>query len=517
VAQVLPSWQDVKSFLQAALSWILGAATISNVLARITLVIVVVSFVLIWQEATRDVVIVEPIAVPKALAESGYTPEVAGDRLLDALDAVQKPAGELQRSVVDEANAANSILAHTVAARDEMPDFVVPQIGLSLKAIVSLVRSVAHFNNGTVISGELVFRDQYALRVRVDGKEVFTSGFDSSNPDDLLDRAALSILTKIWPARGATVLYRTDPDQALRDADDIIATLAKSDPNVADAYILKGEDAAQHDDLAEAVKWFRKAIGLNPKASSFYNHLGLALQRQGHFNDALAQFRHVVHLNPKSAAGYNNIGAALVQLAQLDGEPDKSRLDQARKSYEHAIELKPHDVGAHNNLGLVWNLLKKREDAINEFALVTKIDPNYLYGHWNLAANLSDQKQFDQALEEYRRALDCTEVARDLALLHIHIGNTLKARGAAGDLDAAIGEYRLAVDADSSLAWTHNSLGEALRDLGKFDEAIAEFRAALQLDDADKSATKAAKENLDEAKAKARELGALKEEAQAEK
>src|SRR5262249_49908093 len=161
-------------------------------------------------------------------------------------------------------------------------------------------------------------------------------------------------------------------------------------------------------------------------------------------------------------------------------EPDKARLDEARKNYQRAIELKPHDVGAHNNLGLVWNLLQKREEATNEFALVTKIDTNYLYGHWNLAANLAESKQFDKALEEYRLSLDCTEVARDLALLHIHIGNTLKARGVVGDLDAAIGEYRLAVDADPFLAWTHNSLGETLRDLGKFDEAIAEFRAALR-------------------------------------
>ena len=119
MAQVLPSWQDVKSFLQAALSWILGSATISNVLARITLVIVVVSFVLIWQEATRDVVIVEPIAVPKALADSGYTPEVAGHRLRDALDALQQLVdAEPESSLVDETNAANSILAHNVAARD---------------------------------------------------------------------------------------------------------------------------------------------------------------------------------------------------------------------------------------------------------------------------------------------------------------------------------------------------------------------------------------------------------------
>ena len=294
---------------------------------------------------------------------------MAGHRLRDALDALQQLVdAEPESSQVDETNAANSILAHNVAARDELPDFVVPQIGLSLSAIVSSIRSVLHYSKGgNVISGELIYRDKYALRVRVDGREVFTSGFDSDNPDDLLDRAAPVIVTKLWPALGAAVLYRTNPDQALRDVEDIIANLKKSDPNVPGAYILWGDDLSQHANYGEAEQKFRKAISLNWNTWSVYNRLGLALQRQSNFQEALAQFRQVVRINPNSAEGYVNIGAALFQLSRNGDSVDKAKLDEARESYNHAIKLRPHDVGAQINLGLVWNLERDPENAMQAF------------------------------------------------------------------------------------------------------------------------------------------------------
>ena len=518
MVQVLSRWwQRFRTFLGAAAGWIAARTSVGNIFALVSLLVFFGVAVLIFQDLTRDVAIIEPIAVPKALADSGYTPDVAGHRLRDALDGLQQLVdAQPESSLVDETNAANSILAHNVAARDELPDFVVPQIGLSLSAIVSSIRSVLHYGKGgKVISGELIYRDNYALRIRVDGREVFNSGFDSGNPDDLLDRAAPVIVTKLWPALGAAVLYRTQPVQALRDAEDIIATFAKSDPNVPGAYVLKGDDFALHENYDEAERMFRKAISLKSDTWSVYNKLGVALQRQGNFHEALAEFRRVVRINPKAADGYINIGAALVQIAQIGDGLDEARLTEARKSYEHAIELRPHDVRAHINLGLVWNLQRAPENGMSEFRRAIQIDPNNLYGHWNLAAELAEQNEFDEALAEYRIALECTQVARDLALLHIHIGNTLKSKaGAKGNLDAAIAEYRRAVEIDPFYAWTHNSLGEALRDQGKLDEAIAEFRAALQADDADRTATRAARDNLAQA-VQARGPTALKEEAQA--
>src|SRR5262249_31929680 len=140
---------------------------------------------------------------------------------------------------------------------------------------------------------------------------------------------------------------------------------------------------------------------------------------------------------------------------------------------------------------------------MNEFHRTIEIDRTNLYGHWNLAAVLADERRFDEALVEYHAALGCTQAKRDLALLHIHIGDALKAKAKAsaeGNLDKAITEYRRAAEIDPSYAWTRISLAEVLRDQGKIEEAITEYRAVLQSSHTDDE-IKAAQEGLDKAKA----------------
>ena len=50
-----------------------------------------------------------------------------------------------------------------------------------------------------------------------------------------------------------------------------------------------------------------------------------------------------------------------------------------------------------------------------------------------------------------------------------------------GQLDEAIAEYRKAVELDPDIADSHNNLGLALYGKGQLDEAIAEYRKAIEL------------------------------------
>ncbi len=168
--------------------------------------------VLVVEELARDVVTIEPISVPKALSDNGYTPEVASHRLLDAI-----------QHYASDNKVASLMEELDIAPSDELPDFVVPKIDLSLNALVSSMRSVLHYGTGHRISGELISHDRLALRLRVDGREVYSSGFDSENPDDLLTKAAPAVTWKIKPHIGAMALYHIHPDEAVERAEDIIA------------------------------------------------------------------------------------------------------------------------------------------------------------------------------------------------------------------------------------------------------------------------------------------------------
>jgi tetratricopeptide (TPR) repeat protein len=67
-------------------------------------------------------------------------------------------------------------------------------------------------------------------------------------------------------------------------------------------------------------------------------------------------------------------------------------------------------------------------------------------------------------------------------MYHFNLGNALREQG---KLDEAIAEYCNAIDLDRKYAAPHYNLGNLLREQGKLDEAVAEFRKAIDLDPKD--------------------------------
>jgi hypothetical protein len=167
VAQVHSFCRTFRANFQTAGGWIAKAATIGNFVGLTWIGLSVVVCTLIVQGLMRDVVTIAPIEVPKALSDNGYTPEVAGRRLRDATNAYADQATSLgedgarlswKLGFIDADNAnLNFNLNLNISARDELPDVVVPQIGLSPTTIVSSIRSVLH-RTGHAISGELTPR-----------------------------------------------------------------------------------------------------------------------------------------------------------------------------------------------------------------------------------------------------------------------------------------------------------------------------------------------------------------------
>jgi tetratricopeptide (TPR) repeat protein len=475
VAQLLSFWLKFKTCFQTAIRWLAKTATISNFVRLTSAGLGVLIIWLIAQDLMRDVVTIEPISVPTRLSDSGYTPEVAGHRLRDALNSY---AGRSRTGLFDN-ELLHLNLDLNIADRDEVPDFVVPQLGLSLNAIVSSIRSVLHSRSGPTISGEIISQDKFALRIRIDGKQVFDK-LDAADPDDLMADAAAAVMEKIKPSLNAIVLYggKEKREESLLKADEIIARLKETDVNVQWAYVIKGNDALEKGDFPEAEKMFRKAISLNWSNPQPHIQLGLALQRQGKFDEAIKQFQRVLGIDPKSANAYNNIGAALVRKAELTKAPP----DQAIAAYRRAIEVDPSYSLSYNNLGLVLYNHGNVDEAIVHYGQAIQADPKYLFAQWNLAYALEHQAKLDRARAEYLAAIECTKDRQQLAILHTSVGNVLKQMaGTDGNMDGAVAEYRRAIGFDPDFYWAHYNLGLIWDTQGKIDDAIAEFRSAIKI------------------------------------
>ena len=414
-----------------------GYLTLGNLVSLSWISIWVVICVLIFQDLSRDLVTIEPIATPKSFAEDGYTAEVASRRLHDALNKFADDAGTMMQN-------------RKVESREELPDFIVPKIDLSLNAIVASIRGVLHYSSGQRITGEFVSRDRLLLRLRVDGREVFSGSGDPKDPDQLLAEAAPAVMEKIRPYIVASSFYTTDPKRAAEKADSIIARLKPSDVNVAWSYMLKGLYLDDQKQLPEAEKALRTALKLNWSNAVAHADLGDILLEARRPDEAIGQYQRAIAIDPDFSYAHTGLGMAL---------SEKGEIDEAVAEVERAIEIDPRSVGAHGALGSLLCVQRRFDAAAAEFRAALQYAP--------------EQEVAMVGYTQAKQALIANHTGLGFALLNLQPDRKI---------DEAISEFALAIDSDPTLALAHYNLGMAFRLQDKIDEAIGELQLAVQLD-----------------------------------
>lgn len=484
-------WQNFKANFQTFGGWIASKASFAKLAILTPLV---GSGWLIAQELQNDLITIEPIAVPKKLSEIGYTPEVAGYRLRDALTAYSgaSAAGDDSTKLNPNlaANDDGSLKSNfdlNISADKEPPDIVVPQLGLSIRAVGASIRSAFGMTRHAV-SGELTQQDgKYALRLRIDGQKLSSRDYEAENPDHLMTQAASDVMKIVRPAAYAMARYRDQKnDEAILKANQIIAHYAKSDVNVQWAYLLKGNYALGQKNYKEADEMFSNAVSSNRKSEQPHMQLGISLLRQGNTDAAIKKFQDVLSINPKSAAAYNNIGVALAAQANLGNETtDPVKLDQAMASYRRAIDVEPGYVLPYNNLGLALYYRNKIADAIEQYRFAIGITPTYVAARGNLAYALRQRhvnehvaQYRDEAIAEYRTAIKLTIDPEQRAMLHTFLGDFLRLTRENDNFEPAIAEYQQAIEINC-YSWAHNNLGFIWEEQDKVQDAIAEYEKAM--------------------------------------
>ena len=87
----------------------------------------------------------------------------------------------------------------------------------------------------------------------------------------------------------------------------------------------------------------------------------------------------------------------------------------------------------------------------------------------NLGHELNEQRQFDEAIAEYREAI---RFAPDYAMAQLNLGNALVSQG---KFEEAIAAYCEAIRLDPNNATSHNGLGNALGSVGRLRKQSRRF------------------------------------------
>jgi tetratricopeptide (TPR) repeat protein len=345
-----------------------------------------------------ETISIEPLSVPKDFVESGYTPDVASQRLRDSLNKYFKSTG-------------SAMQGPSLTMTTELPQITIPKAEISIDAAAGLVRRLLHIGNAKVISGELIQRtNQIFLRLRINGDEIFTghANIELSALESLFDQAAPTIMASIQPYLAASALYKTSPEKALVAAESIVLRYQPSDPNVEWSYVLEGKYYLDRGNPSAAEAQLRKAIRINANNGAAHYNLGVALKAQGRTEEAIVEYYKAIAIDSGNAAAHDNLALAF---------EEAGRITEAISEHKLAIAWYPSFAAAHNNLGAALMKQGDVQGAIDEYKTAIDIDPNYSLAHVNLALALQHQKDLEGAIVEFRRALESNQ-----NLVPAHIG-----------------------------------------------------------------------------------------------
>lgn len=398
-------------------------------------IIVVFILWMVIRGLTEHVTVIEPLSVPKQLEDRGYTPEVAGKHMRDAIEKF--------------ASAVNTTMKNPeIALQGELPNIVVPTVGISLDAIVASIRTMLRSTRSRSITGEFTsLGNQLWLRLRLDGHQIYTSpAGDLEKPDELLAGAAPEILKIIQPYFAAAAMRNGNPTGALALADAVIQHRPESDENVPWLYNLKGSILYDSGDYLAARSAAEKALALDPGLAGAHLNLGVLSGAEGDHQSAMSEYAKAVRTNPEIPAGHNDVAVELNNKGDVDG---------AIREYQNAIKLEPNFALAHHNLGNVMRSLKKDREAASEYA---------------------------EALDQYRRHLNTNP--KDAAT-HLGLAAVLRAQGdaagATAQLQAAVARFTDIVQSEPKNLVARRYLGDALEGLQKYDDAAAAYQEALEI------------------------------------
>jgi Flp pilus assembly protein TadD len=219
-----------------------------------------------------------------------------------------------------------------------------------------------------------------------------------------------------------------------------------------------------------------------PNGSKQHFDYGLALQKEGRWEQAEQQYKIALRYKPADAKSHMNLATVLMAQA---------RYDAAVPHMEEALRLQPDNGEFHFGYASLLQRLGRADEAGPQYEAAARLLPDSPEAHYNYALILASAGKENDALRELHRAV---QLKPDYADAQLKLADALFAKG---DLEEAKMHYTAALSADPKLAVAHNSLGRLYLTQGQISQAIVQFGEALRLD----PGYKEAEENLRVAKA----------------
>jgi tetratricopeptide (TPR) repeat protein len=314
-------------------------------------------------------------------------------------------------------------------------------------------------------------------------------------------------VVQLDPANSAAFLRCGEAQVHLGEWDRAIADFSEAihlDPHNAAAHNLRGEVFQRQDQHDRAIADFSEAVRLDPQDTRARNNRGDAYFRRGHFDEAIADYSLAIHLEPNSVRAY--LGRSLAR-----GE--KGDYERALADFARALALDPANPFARENPEIGHRLRAAYDRALADldrfkrdfrraaadFAGATRLEvrpvvepfhdraradetlpapchsePAPPQNEETVAEEVAASVSPDAIDQEYAQRQQLRQAER-----HYRRGWILQRQG---QLDQSQLEYTAAIAIDPACVDAYLERGQLSRLANRFDEAIADFTRAIELE-----------------------------------
>jgi tetratricopeptide (TPR) repeat protein len=263
----------------------------------------------------------------------------------------------------------------------------------------------------------------------------------------------------------------------------------------------EGRSALEQGELELAAARFQRAGKLLPDSADPQRHLGVVLERQGNAEGAIAAYRRALELNPADVAAQRSL-ARLTPPGMLDTVDDRDRVAELERyirdgRFEEVgallstyVKDRPASSWGWYALGYALFAQQKIGESIKALAESLKLDVTNAEAHKILGRNLMIIGRFDAAQIEFEQGI---RYKPESAEMHYNLGKLFSIQD---NWAPARKAFEQAVRLDPEYVKAIDGLGFALEALGEDENAVANYREAIALNDRQQGSFATAHVNL---------------------
>jgi tetratricopeptide (TPR) repeat protein len=194
------------------------------------------------------------------------------------------------------------------------------------------------------------------------------------------------------PALSVAVEERTEKRQLKAKKEPVV----QEESLTAEEWFERGYAFVENESYQEAIRWYLKAIELNPENAASYIALGIIL-----FQKELELSLEAIETYPEDFLAYEDL------------EDNLERYNIIEEAYRKAIQIDSENSLAYTFLGSLLTHLKRCDEAEEAYRKAIQISPEDSSIHEELGNLLGELGRYDEAKEMFRKAIEI-----ELARLH---------------------------------------------------------------------------------------------------